>query len=243
MPEIVIVGVGPGPWELLTVEAKEILLNEERIFFRYATHPVYLKLKEMGKDVVPFELLYADPKLSYRKAYELMSLSIVRDAEIKGKAVYALPGNPFVFEKTPRMISELTEKKGYSIRFVPGMSFLEQLYCYLRIDPEEGLLVLNASRMVEQSVRYVPNPSLACIIGQVGLPSGQKPTDRTFNTEKLGEILLGHYSANHPAVIVRCVGFPSYELEKREITVGEVAKQGDFANNLTSLYLPPLKEK
>lgn len=241
--QIIIVGVGPGPWDLLTLEAKEILVNAERVFFRYATHPVFIKLKEMGKDVIPFELLYADPRLSYRKAYELMSLSIVREAEIKGKAVYALPGNPFVFEKTPRMIGELAAQKGYEIKFVPGMSFLEQLYCYLHIDPEEGLLVLNASRMVERPEDYIPNPRLACVIGQVGLPAGTKPTERNFNTDKLGGILTKFYPPDHPAVVVRCVGIPTYELEKKEITVGTVSKQHDFVNNLTSLYIPPVKEE
>lgn len=243
VPAIIIVGVGPGPWEMLTLEAKDILLNAERVFFRYATHPVYLKLKELGKDIIPFELLYADPKLSYRKAYELMSLSIIKEAEIRGKVVYALPGNPFVFEKTPRMIKELVSQRGYEIKFVPGMSFLEQLYCYLEIDPEEGLVVLNASRMVEHPERYVPDTRLACLIGQVGLPIGSKPTERKFNTAKLGKILMEFYPPSHPAIIVRCTGFPTYTLEKRHITVGEVSKQDNFVNNLTSLYISAVKEK
>jgi len=238
--EIVVVGVGPGPWEMLTLEARDILTSSKRVYFRYGTHPVFIRLKELGMEVVAFELLYADPNLTYLKAYELMSRAIVREAQLRGRAVYALPGNPYVFEKTPRFIAELAKPLGIAMRLVPGMSFLEQLYVALRIDPEEGLTILNASRMVERPESYPPNPRYACLIGQVGLPFSAKPTAPATNLAPLAGILNKAYPPHHPATIVRCVGFPSYQLETRNITVAQISLQADFINNLTSLFLPPV---
>ena len=129
---------------------------------------------------------------------------------------------------------------GIPVKLVPGMSFIEQLYATLKIDPEEGLIILNASRIVEMPEKYEFNPKLGCLIGQVGLPIGAKPTSRKFNLGPLANLLEKKYPHNHPAIIARCVGFPSYEMETREITVKQIASQTDFINNLTSLYIPPI---
>jgi tetrapyrrole methylase family protein/MazG family protein len=238
--EIVVVGVGPGPWEMLTIEARDILVSARRVYFRYGTHPVFIKLKEMGVEVVSFESLYADPHLTYPKAYELMSRAIVREAEISGRAVYVLPGNPYVFEKTPRFISKMAGPLGISVRLVPGMSFLEAVYPVLGIDPEEGLTILNASRVIEKPDQYPLNPRYGCLIGQVGLPVGGKPTGKNFNLEPLAKIVSQTYPADHPAILIRCVGLPSYAIETRNVSVGGLARQTDFINNLTSLYLPAM---
>ncbi len=242
MAELVIVGVGPGPVELLTVEAREALEGAERIFFRYGTHPVAKMLIEAGKDVVSFERLYADESMSYADVYRLMVEAVTREARLRGSAIFALPGNPYVFEKTPRWIKEELEKSApeVKLRIVSGLSFLEILYPALGADPEEGLVILNAARLVEEPERYPLFTGLACLIGQVGLPVGGHPSGKETNLSEIAAIIGKKYPSDHPAILVRCRGYPNFATEKVETVVGMIADQGDFVNNLTSLYLPPV---
>jgi len=240
--EIVIVGVGPGPVELLTGEAREALDGAERVFFRYGTHPVAKMLLEAGKDVVSFERLYADGSMSYADVYKLIVGAVVKEARLKGRVIFALPGNPYVFEKTPRWIEEELERSAPEVRLriIPGLSFLEILYPLLGVDPEEGLLILNAARLVEEPGRYPSFAGVACIIGQVGLPTGGRPTGGKTNFAELVEIVGKEYRFDHRAVLVRCLGYPDFATEKVETVVGGLAGCENFVNNLTSLYLPPV---
>jgi len=239
--EIIIVGLGPGPVEMLTEEARTVLGETERVFFRYGTHPVARMLMSAGKDVISFERLYADRGMTYGDVYKLIVKAIVQEAKLRGHAVLALPGNPYVFEKTPRWIAEsVRNEPDVKIKIVPGMSFLELLYPFLGIDPEEGLMILNAARIIEEPERCAPISRMACIIGQVGLPASSKPTAGEVNTEKLINTLLKTYPPDHPVVIARCRGFPDYATEKIETRLKEVGSHAEIINNLTSLYLPPI---
>jgi len=239
--EIIIVGVGPGPVEMLTGEARRILDEAPRVFFRYGTHPVVKDLILAGKDVVSFERLYADSALTYVDVYKLIVKAIIKEAKNEGRVVFALPGNPYVFEKTPRWIDEaISDEDDIVVKIVPGMSFLDMLYALLEIDPEEGLVILNASRIAEQPDKYLPDGRLACMIGQLGLPAGSKPTGAEINLEPLTQALSRIYPPDHPAVLVRCLGYPDYNTEKIETTVGKLVEKEEFINNLTTLYLPPL---
>ncbi len=235
-----IAGLGPGPVDLLTVEARKVLDEAQRVFFRYGTHPVAKMLILAGKDVVSFERLYADPAFTYGDVYKLIVKAVIKEAKLEGRAVLALPGNPYVFEKTPRWIEEAASDEGdIEVKIVAGMSFLELLYPLLGVDPEEGLVILNAARVIEEPDRCIPSGGLHCIIGQLGLPVGPKPTGEQINLEPLVEALLHTYPHDHCAVLVRCRGYPDYVTDKLDTTVGSLTDNSRNVNNLTTLYLPP----
>ena len=99
--EIIVVGMGPGPVKYLTREASDLLLAEDEIYFRMSGHPVYDWLRGRGKECVSFDPLYGQPGITYDKVYRLITRTLVKAASKKGRVVYALPGNPVVFEKTP----------------------------------------------------------------------------------------------------------------------------------------------
>jgi tetrapyrrole methylase family protein / MazG family protein len=95
MPTITIVGLGPGPLGWLTKEAESELLGAEKIFFRTSGHPAYEWLKERGKHVVCFDRLYTTAWTEPGEIYEFMVSALLKEAELRGKVTYALPGSPF----------------------------------------------------------------------------------------------------------------------------------------------------
>lgn len=238
--EIVIVGMGPGPVKYLTAEARDELLAAEEIYFRFSGHPVYAWLKAQGKPVFSFDYLYTRDDLSYERLYTTIDQALVKAAKTAGRAVYALPGNPGVFEKVPRWLKPIAEKEGLRLRVVAGLSFLELMYLELGIDPEEGLQVLNANGFAFYG-DYPFTEKLGLVIGQLGLPGTNHPTDPSTNLEIVSRCLLKKFPADHPVTLFWSTGMPDYENRQRTFPLSELAAQTGFVSFLASLYVPPIQ--
>src|SRR5438874_673396 len=96
--EIVIVGTGPGPASLLTREAEDALLRADKVLFRMSAHPVFHWLRQRDREVVALDFAYEIPQITYDRVYEFIADIVVREAQVRGRAVFALPGHPMVFE-------------------------------------------------------------------------------------------------------------------------------------------------
>ncbi len=141
--EIVLVGTGPGPVSQLTREAHDELLHAGRVFFRMSAHPVYDWLQREGVSVYSFDDVYALPRIAYHEVYEFIAAAILKEAQRTGRVVYALPGSPFVLERTSGLIEQAAHAAGFNVRVIPGMSFLEVVWAELRLDPS-GIQICNA---------------------------------------------------------------------------------------------------
>jgi uncharacterized protein YabN with tetrapyrrole methylase and pyrophosphatase domain len=241
MPEIIIVGIGPGPVELLTLEAQGVLSLAKQVYFRFSGHPVFEWVRKQGVECISFDYIYIQPHITYDRIYRLINKALVKVARRDGQCVYALPGNPYVFEKTPRWLKEMAEPEGVSVKIIPGLSFLEPLYVELGLDPEEGLQILNAARMVEQD-DYPLTTAMPILIGQVGLPIQNRPGNTETNLKLLTQLLLKHYPKNHPVTLVWSSVQRSYENLRRTFSLEELATQDNFIKTLATLLVPPLPE-
>src|SRR6185369_4312350 len=140
---ITIIGTGPGSLQYLTLEAKDALLAAEKIFFRISAYPVYQWLKSQGKHVLCFDGVYTIPLIKHTgMIYNLMTDAILKEAEIRGHACYALPGNPGVLEDTTMQLRRRAAQQGTAIKIIPGMSFLDLIYAELDINPVGLQIVL-----------------------------------------------------------------------------------------------------
>lgn len=238
--EIIIVGMGPGPVKFLTHEAKDILLAEQEIYFRMSRHPVYQWLRGYGIDCISFDPLYALPGVTYDKVYRIINKTLIMLAASRGKVVYALPGNPVVFEKTPVWMREEAAKEGVSVRVVIGLSFLEVLYHDLEIDPEAGLQVINGFNFGFYG-DYPFTEKLGLLIGQVGFPTEKNPSAGNNNVEAIMKALLKKFPPDHPVTLVWSTGMPAYENRKATFALADLPKQKGYVRNLATLYVPPIK--
>jgi tetrapyrrole methylase family protein / MazG family protein len=238
--EVVVVGLGPGPIKYLTTEAMATLLAERELYFRVSDHPAAQWLREQGRDIVSFDPLYAAPGMTYEKVYETIVATLIKTAQQRGRAVYAVPGHPLVFEKTPRWLARRGGPAGVRVRTVAGLSFLEQAYAELMIDPEEGLQILNGFNFGVYG-DYPFTEKLGLLIGQVGLPLTNDPTGSSNNVGAVMAALLRKFPADHPVTLLWSTGMPDYESRTRTFPLGELVAQADFERHLASLYVPPIK--
>jgi tetrapyrrole methylase family protein/MazG family protein len=239
MPEINVVGLGPGPVELLTLEAQRVLALAKQVYFRFSAHPVFEWVRKQGVECISFDYIYLQPHITYDRIYRLINKALIKVAKRDGQCVYALPGNPYVFEKGPRWLKEMAEPEGVAVKITPGLSFLETLYIELGVDPEEGLQILNAARMVEKD-DYPFTPALPLLIGQVGLPVQNRPDFPETNLKLLAQLLLQHYPKNHPVTLIWSSALPAYQNLRRSIALEDLAGQDNFVKTLATLLVPPL---
>jgi len=240
MTEIIVVGLGPGQLKHLTQEARDWLLSEHELYFRESGHPVYHWLRDQGRDIVSFDPIYSLPGVTYEKVYQTIVKTLVKAAKAKGRVVYAIPGHPWVFEKTPRWLKKSGAGEGVEIKVVPGMSFIEAMYNVLEIDPEEGLQIINGFNFGFYG-GYPFTEKLGLIIGQVGFPTESDPDGKDSNADAVANALLEKFPPDHKVTLVWSSGMPEFKMLTRTFALSEFPEQAGFDRSLASLYVPPIK--
>ncbi len=239
--EIVIIGTGPGPLSLVTREAEQELLAADKIFFRMSALPIYHWLEERGKRLISFDTLYAIPRCSSKDIYGFIADAILREATTNHRAVYALPGNPFVFENTTGLICRRAQAQGVDVRVVPGISFLELVYKELAIDPVMGLQILPPGAV--QPSRAVYSEHLGVLIGLLGASVGADPGSEIPSVDLLSQWLLERYSPDHPVSLVWTTGMPDFETHSRTLALKNLVEACGDCEFFASLYIPPLPKE
>lgn len=223
MGDITIVGLGPGPFGLLTVETLEKLKGAERLLLRTAKHPTVDELTLRGIRFDSYDYLYEE-KNSFTEVYEAIAADCLKRAEDGEQVLYAVPGSPLVAEKTVTLIRELAGKKEIPVRILPGMSFLEVLYTRLQVDPITGITVLDAADI--SGLR--PDGTTALVITQV------------YNRQVASETklsLMEGYADDFLITVVRSLGLPEEEITVIPLYELDRLQQID---HLTSVYVPAL---
>jgi tetrapyrrole methylase family protein/MazG family protein len=147
MPEIIAVGLGPGAWEQVTLEAQETLHNATTIYLRTRTHPTAGHLPS-HLDVRTFDYLY-ERESDFSSIYRQIAEELVRLAlESEGPVVYCVPGHPLVGEASVRHLREMSSQNGVQLRVVAGLSFLEPVCTAIGLDPlERGLQLVDGTEL------------------------------------------------------------------------------------------------
>ncbi len=226
MGKITVVGLGPGRWEHLTLEALETLEKAQRVFLRTEKHPMVEELRARGIACSSFDSFY-DEEGTFENVYARIAETLVQEAE-KGDLVYAVPGNSAVAETSYYLLLDLAKKRGIEVETVPGMSFLEIAYQRLGIDPVKGLQVQDGLAIKGGRV----DTGKDIIITQV--------YDRLVASEvKLA--LMEKFPAHYPVWVIRAAG-----VEDREIIEKVPLYKLDrlsYIDYLTSVYVPAAKRQ
>ena len=218
---ITIVGLGPGAWGQITLEAKSILEGAGEVYLRTERHPTVAHLpKHLA--LHSFDDLYEECQ-TFEAVYEAIVERLLALARRPQGVVYAVPGHPLVGEATVRAILARCQGEGIGAKVIPGMSFLEPALVALGIDPlSPGLQIVDA---LDPKL----DPTIPTIVAQVYSQS-------IASSLKLA--LLELYPPQHQISLVTAAGVDGEE--KVERLPLYALDRVPSVEHLTCLYLPPL---
>jgi tetrapyrrole methylase family protein / MazG family protein len=222
---IEILGLGAGDIDQLPLGVYKKLSHHNRLFLRTKEHPVVRELEKEGVAYISFDDIY-EANDQFEAVYEEICRRLLEEAN-DGPIVYAVPGHPLVAERTVQMLLELQNRGEVIIEIVGGQSFIDALFQALKIDPVEGFQLLDGTSLKKEQLQIQQH----MIISQV--------YDRFVASEvklTLMELLPDEY----PVTIVTAAG--SSEENLKEVQLFELDREVTL-NNLTSLYVPPVKEE
>lgn len=214
-----IVGLGAGDEDQIPYGVIKLLLQGLPLYLRSDHHPMKSFLIKEKIAYTSFDDVY-ERMDSFEEVYEEIICSIQKEA-LKRDIVYAVPGHPCVAEYTvKRLLAACTCK------IVGGQSFFDACFAALKIDPIDGLLIMDAlsfdtSKLVKGVHLLIPQ-----VFDQL-----------TASDVKLD--LMEIYPEDYPVCIIESAGnnqerltwLALYELDQAFTT-----------SNLTTIFVPKAEE-
>jgi tetrapyrrole methylase family protein/MazG family protein len=225
---IIIVGLGPGRSDQLTLEAWRILESAGEVYLRTARHPTVAELPA-ATTCQAFDAVYESAE-TFEAVYEQIAQQVFALGQREQGVIYAVPGHPLVGETTVLRIRQLAAENHVPVRIVAGLSFIEPTLTALGIDPFDGLQLCDAM-VLAQRLHPSLDPDVAALIGQV--------YSRDLASE-LKMTLMHLYPDDHPVRLVYHAGLPEGTVQ--DIALYQLDRQAKL-DHLTSAYLPPLAAK
>lgn len=223
MGKLWVVGLGPGEEKLLPPANLAVLKRVRPLYLRTARHPLVGWLAEQGVDFISFDSLY-EAKPTFAAVYDSIVETLVAETTKREEVGYAVPGHPLVAEETVRRLLDLQRRGEVEVAVLPAMSCLDVIFTALGLDPAEGLVVAEASRLAETELR----PDLGLLVLQV------------YSRQVASEVKLSLaplYGDEWGVYLVRAAGVAGEE-KVAAMPLYEIDRQ-PWVDHLTSLYVPP----
>ena len=216
MPVITVVGLGPGNPNRVTTETLQAISSIEKKFLRTSQHPSAFVVDGAQS----FDHLY-ETATSFDEVYRTIADALLSEARTHQHVLYAVPGSPLILERT---VALLRAQNDVDIEVLPAISFLDDVWRALSIDP------------VESSVRLIDGHTFP--ISAAGY-TGAALVAHTHANWVLSDIKLSidDIDPDTPVVLLHHVGLPDEQLV--HTTWSDMDRTID-ADHLTSLWIPAL---
>lgn len=217
--KITVVGLGPGPYALLTKEAAGLLEQAPKVWLRTSRHPIVHQLPPSVK-WESLDYVY-DRSEAFEKLYQELAQEVISLASREGELLYAVPGDPSVAEDSVRELLRLAREQGVEVRVVPGVSFIEAALAAAHTTMSGALQIFDASHVASA------NPLVDLLVYQI--------EDRLVASDVKLE-LLRRYPSDHPVVLVSAAGTPGQQ-SVQQVPLHNLDRQPGV-DHLTALYVP-----
>ncbi|MEG0519574.1 MAG: SAM-dependent methyltransferase [Erysipelotrichaceae bacterium] len=212
-----IVGLGAGDISQLPIGVGELLKEDNEIYLRTDHHPMMNYFKENHIAYTSFDAIY-ERFDTFEEVYQEI-ITTLRTLSKDRDIIYAVPGHPCVAEYTVKTLMQ-----DENVEVVGGQSFFDAMFASLKIDPIDGLLVMDAQDIKTN-----------LLSDQINLIIPQVYDQLSASNVKLD--LMEVYPDEYMVCIVRAAG--SCEELKRWLPLFEI--DHDFpVDNLTTLFVPAL---
>ncbi len=223
-PIIHVLGLGPGPSGLITMETMELLRGADMVLARTSRHPCIEDLRTRGISIRSMDHHYEENN-TMEEVYTCIVREVIEEARASGEAYYATPGFPLLAERTVQLL--LNEH--VELRIHGAVSFLDAVFAALRLDAVEGMLLLDGDRLLERGYGIL-DPRVDTLLAQV---------DSRLKASEVKLALLEVYPPGHDVRVVTAAGTEGERVE--EIPLEELDREERF-DYLTTIYIPALDE-
>lgn len=226
MNQLTIVGMGPGSMRFLTMEAYDALTRSPKVYLRTDHHPLVKNLVEKGMVYESYDSFYEDGE-NFEETYDRIVSHLIEQLS-ESNLVYAVPGNPFVAEKTVQLLIAHCQKHHISYDVIHGASFLDAMITAMGYDPVLGLSIHDVFQMDQWS----EDVKTECIWMQV------------YNHSIASSLKLHlseFYGDEHEVYIVRAAGIEGLESIVK-VPLYALDYQEYVFDHLTSVWVPQKKE-
>lgn len=222
-----VIGLGAGDLDQLPYGMYRKIKEVAHLYLRTQEHPVVSQLQQEGISYQSFDKIY-EKYGTFEEVYAEIAKTLLKEAEEKGKVVYAVPGHPLVAERTVQLLLQQGPARGVEIKIEGGQSFLDPLFASLKFDPVEGFALLDATDLRTDQL----NPTIHTVIAQV--------YDKLIASDvKL--TLMETYPDEYRVTVATAVGIADME-QIEEIPLYELDRV-EHLGNLSLVYVPPAQDE
>ena len=215
-PRITVVGLGPGNPSRVTSETLDAITSITHRYVRTANHPS----AHLVPNATTFDHHY-ESLSSFNDVYQAIVSDLVDAATEYRHILYAVPGSPLVLERTVALLRERTDLQ---LTVLPAVSFLDDAWRALSIDP------------IDNGVRLVDGHTFATSAAN---DAGPMLVAHTHANWVLSDIKLAgeNVDPNTEVVLLHHLGL---EDERVVHTTWSEMDRTIEIDHLTSLYIPRL---
>ena len=164
-PQVVVVGLGPGGAEWIDGRTHRLLMESQSAFVRTTRHPASAAYSWAGS----FDDVY-DSAPSIESVYAEIVERLLAAATASGSGgpiVYAVPGSPFVAERSIRLLLERAPAAGVEVDVWPATSFLDVAWARLGLDPIAAGVSLIDGHDIGVQLAGRPGPYLVAQVDRI----------------------------------------------------------------------------
>lgn len=222
---IEVLGLGAGDFEQLPFGVYKKLMKANHVYLRTKEHPVIDELVQEGLGFTSFDSIY-EKHDQFEEVYQEIVQNLLQKAKVE-QVIYAVPGHPLVAERTVQLLLEYGPKEDIDIIIGGGQSFVDAIFQSLKIDPVDGFQLLDGTSLRSNQLQIDQHIFISQVYDQ-------------FVASNIKLTLMERLPDDYEIVIVSAAGsknerierVPLYELD-RKVTL----------DNLTSVYVPPVKDE
>ncbi|OMP66832.1 bifunctional methyltransferase/pyrophosphohydrolase YabN [Domibacillus epiphyticus] len=223
--KITIVGLGAADLEQMPLGVYRLLKESNTVWLRTKEHPVVSVLQSEGVHFESFDDVY-ERHDRFEDVYDEIVEQLIEKSAVE-PILYAVPGHPMAAEKTVQLLLERKRTGEVDVVIAGGHSFLDALFASIEIDPADGFQLLDGTALHRDHIHIFGHVIIAQVYD-------------SFVASDVKLTLMEKYPDEHEVTIVTAAGsenevqktVPLYELD-----------HAVSLNNLTSVYVPPIKKE
>lgn len=221
---IKIVGLGTGKVDSLTLKTYREIKNNKNLYVRTKEFSTIAELEKEGIFFESYDEKYNTSDL-FKSLYEFIADDIIKNHELKGDLVYAVPGHPLVAEKSVTNLIERCKVKGIDYEIYPATSFIDLIMENLEIDASEGLKVVDAFDIREKVINKRDDIIVTQVYNNLIASEVKLKLSEIFSDE----IKINYIKISNEGDII-----------KREINLYELDHQEDL-DHTTYIHIPKMQ--